>query len=197
MNFLELLQNLGIYTLMIAGLSFLARSIVLQYFSKDLEKFKSTLAMAAYEHQIRFSRLHEKRAEIIGQTYADIVDLHNKASIFVGAYREADDTQKQENLKALWSAVSQFRTHFQKHRIYFDKDLSEKIALLENKLAEACNVLAAFALKRILTTNQEIVWTEWGKAVEIMKKDVPPIGTALEDKFREILGVIEPKRNKS
>jgi len=43
----------------------------------SIERLKSSLQMTALEHQTRFSSLHAKRAEVIDQLHAELVDtLH-------------------------------------------------------------------------------------------------------------------------
>jgi hypothetical protein len=192
MNFWELLQNLGVYALMIAGLSFLARTIVLQYFSKDLEKFKSTLTMTAYEHQIRFSRLHEKQAAVIEKTYANAVKLYYASSTFLRRYPAAKEEENQQNIRTLWKAADRFRIHFETHRIYFNAEVSEKIMNLNENLSKAVSVLVSFADGQFLTTDGKIVMSEWSKAMDVMEKEIPPIKATLEDSFRKILGVRIP-----
>jgi hypothetical protein len=41
----------------------------------EIERLKSTLQMAAIEHQVRFSKLHEERVEIIGKLSRLIQDV--------------------------------------------------------------------------------------------------------------------------
>jgi hypothetical protein len=190
MNFLELLQNLGIYTLMIAGLSFLARSIVLQYFSKDLERFKSTLAMAAYEHQIRFSRLHEKRAKVIEETYANLVDLYDVSIRFLDRFPYKQREEATAIVQDVLKATSRFMTHFERHRIYFDSEVSGKIIRLNEAILDALNVPLGDAIGAPHVG--ECLSRDF---INEMKDRIPPIKTDLENAFREILGVIRPKKD--
>src|SRR5690348_3643963 len=41
----------------------------------EIEQLKSRLNIAALQHQIRFARLHEKRAEVISQLYVDLAEF--------------------------------------------------------------------------------------------------------------------------
>ncbi|MDH5731054.1 MAG: hypothetical protein OEZ58_18885, partial [Gammaproteobacteria bacterium] len=76
---------------LIAVLGFLGKSLLEKLIEKDTERFKAdlkaksdstieqlknALEMKATEHQIRFSNLHEKRAETIAEAYALLADLH-------------------------------------------------------------------------------------------------------------------------
>ena len=75
-------------------LGWLARSFGTQLLSKDLEKFKTSLSTAsteaserlkhdlqivAHEHQVRFSKLHERRAEVITNLYALLVEARKRS----------------------------------------------------------------------------------------------------------------------
>lgn len=54
----------------VAILGFLAKSLLLNSLSKDLEGFKNGLKIKAIEHQTRFSGLHEKRAVILAEAFS-------------------------------------------------------------------------------------------------------------------------------
>lgn len=194
MNFWGLLQNLGIYALMVAGLTFLAKTVVLQYFSKDLERFKSELAMAAYEHQIRFSRLHEKRAKVIEETYSNLVNLYFLSSLFLRMFPFSKKELDDQNVSDLLEAMGNFVTHFERHRVYFNSEVSEKIVRLKEGLSRAFSMPLGFSTKQILTADRQVEMKEWGRAMDMMQKEIPPIKADLEDTFRELLGVIQPKK---
>ena len=42
----------------------------------SLERLRADLSIATVEHNIQFTRLHEKRAEVIAETYARLTELH-------------------------------------------------------------------------------------------------------------------------
>lgn len=54
-------------------LGFLGRSLMSSVLAKDIEKFKADLHVAAIEHEVRFSKLHEKRAEVLAELYKLLV----------------------------------------------------------------------------------------------------------------------------
>lgn len=194
MNFWDLLQNLGIYALMVAGLSFMARAVVLQYFSKDLEKFKSAIAMAAYEHQVRFSRLHEKRAKVMEEMYANLVDLYDVSSRFLDRFPFSPKEEAYTIIHEVLKAVNRFSTHFERHRIYFDSKISEKIVRLNDAIQSVLNVPLADAMGA--PSIPELVGDCLSRdVINEMRDRIPPIKTDLEDAFREILGVIRPKES--
>src|ERR1043166_1529586 len=41
----------------------------------EIERLRSSLEIASFEHQIRFTKLHEKQAQVIAELYAHLVEL--------------------------------------------------------------------------------------------------------------------------
>ena len=83
---MELWQSLlvaagGNATLLLV-LGFLGRSLMSTVLAKDLKKFKASLQQAGIEHQIRFSKLHEKRATVLAELYKLLVEAVWRVSEF-------------------------------------------------------------------------------------------------------------------
>ena len=53
----------------------------------EIERLKVSLQMSALEHQVRFSKLHEKRAEVIAELYRRLVEL----SMLAHQYAQVDN----------------------------------------------------------------------------------------------------------
>src|SRR5687767_12726633 len=83
---------------LLAVLAWLARSLVGQLIAKDLEQFKANLAsvsvvaaerlkhelqLSAQEHQVVISKLHERRAQVVAETYSLLVEAQWAAQDFV------------------------------------------------------------------------------------------------------------------
>ena len=47
------------------------------------EQRKQALQMVALEHQVRFSKLHEKRAEVIAELYKQLVEVEKEGKLFI------------------------------------------------------------------------------------------------------------------
>jgi len=175
---------------LIGAVAWLVRSLMLHLLSKDLESFKGQLQLAAFEHQVRFSRLHERRASILADLYSKIVQLHGAASSFVHWYASDRDEEKDRRLKELWQAADEYRGYFERHRIYFDEPTCTIVDSLNDALSKATSVLAAITHDRnYLAVTQEQAFGLWKTAVGVLDENVPKLKKALEDRFREILGV--------
>lgn len=122
----EILVNLGTNAAMLVVLGFLARSLLNTWLTKDVKRFeadlkasadselehlkyelkskadasiaqlKSHLQQTATEHHVRFSKLHEKRAEVIGEVYARLVDAQREGRRFVATDAYLTDHQQQK-----------------------------------------------------------------------------------------------------
>jgi hypothetical protein len=73
MNWTTLLTTLLTSTVLLGIVGWLIRSLFGHLLSKDIEKFKARLEVASIEHQIRFTRLHEKQANVIAEIYAKLL----------------------------------------------------------------------------------------------------------------------------
>jgi hypothetical protein len=87
-----LLKTLGETGLIVAGLAWLSKQIILSVFTKDLEKFKADLKskgdlaiekfkteiqLEAQKRMVEYSSLHERRAGLIADLYSRLYQLYN------------------------------------------------------------------------------------------------------------------------
>ncbi|HVS87554.1 MAG TPA: hypothetical protein VHF01_04965 [Candidatus Acidoferrum sp.] len=90
MTFLEVLESIGKFAVVTGLLAWLTRSIVTQLLARDLEKYKleltaahsaeverlkADLRAAAFEHETRFSQLHEERGKVIAELYKQLATV--------------------------------------------------------------------------------------------------------------------------
>jgi hypothetical protein len=68
-------------------------------FATANERLKNSLQMVALEHQVRFSKLHEKRAQVIEKVYQRLVELEKGYGRFVLVDGFETDTQKQQDAR--------------------------------------------------------------------------------------------------
>ena len=150
MEFSELITAIGGSAILFAAMAWFTRSVINHLLSKDLEIFKlklqeesqqelirlqSSVQLVQLEHQVRFTKLHERRAEIIAELYSKVVELHRATSDFVRFYQSVDGLKNKEHIKSLWSATDEFRNYFEKHRIYFNQDTCTNIDSLNPTFA--------------------------------------------------------------
>lgn len=210
---MEVLPTIGITGLIIGAITWLIRSIINQILSQDIEKFKtnlqsdsqqellrlqSSLQLVQFEHQVRFSKLHERQAEIIAEIYSRLVELHRAAKNFVELSIFTDNDKNKERIKHLWTVVDNFMDYFEKHEIYFDEKVCSEINKLKMILSGACSNLISFVhfennFKDKIPFEQ--IHNEWKRANGIMQNDVAQLKLTLQENFRNVLGVLKMDKN--
>jgi len=114
-NWQELLTNVGTTlasgTVVMGAAAFVITTLVSRHLTREVESFKmglkrdadaanerlkNSLQIVALEHQIRFSKLHEKCAEVIGELYTRLIDVEKGFGQFVVLDGHETDSQKQK-----------------------------------------------------------------------------------------------------
>lgn len=207
MGFPEIISTIGVSGIIIGAIAWLMKSVITQLLSKDIELFKanlqrdsqqeimrlqSSLQLVQFEHQVRFSKLHERQAEIIAEIYSKLIDLHKNISNFIKSYLSIDDNEKNEQINIIWAAVDKFFDYYDRHRIYLKNNTCSEIDELTSTLSKACSGLVTYGkYARFIKAEADKIYDELNKAKVIMDDDVVKIKQSLEDSFRDILGVLE------
>jgi DNA-directed RNA polymerase subunit F len=183
-----ILASIGGTAVLFTAVGWLVKSIISQFLEKDLERFKADLARSAYEHQITFGKLHEKRAEIIADLYAKIVALQNSVEVFVRNVIGVTPKKNEENLKTIWKAADSFKDCYRKNKIYFSEDVCELIEDLNTNLSSPVSELSMH-LEMLGNSDQiELVYQAWEKAEQKISDKAEIIRREIETEFRKILG---------
>jgi hypothetical protein len=181
---------------LVAALGWLVQIIVKHRLDKDVALYRETLGKEMtelkakldalnLERQIRFSKLHEKRAEIIGELYR-LLQLTDRrfqtVSIYMSRYAESVD----KVAPALIEVFEQLREFYLIHKIYFG--------------ANFC-VAADRLVKLLLEPTQNYqMWLRDGKLPEgyhgeLLRQcndalgELPLLRREIESEFRDMLGV--------
>jgi hypothetical protein len=138
----SILLAIGGNAALLLALGWLARSFGSQLLAKDLEKFKSSLSSAsseaserlkhqlqlvAHEHQVRFSKLHERRAEVIANLYELLVEAQWAGQSFVSVVEMNGEPPKNEKYVTAMNAFAEFFRAFDKRRIFLPEELCEQL----------------------------------------------------------------------
>jgi hypothetical protein len=116
-----ILLAIGGNTALLAVLAWLARTLISQSFSRDLERHKAALTsqtqsaterlrhelqLIAQEHQVTFSKLQERRANVIAEAYGLLVDAYWAGSSFASPIEFGGEPNKQEKYVSAINAMS-------------------------------------------------------------------------------------------
>lgn len=201
-----ILLNFGGTATLLALLGWLARSIGAQLLTKDVERFKSELSatstaaterlkhelqLIATEHEVKYSKLQARRAEVIAEMYGLLVEAHWASQSFVSPAEFGGEPSKEEKYAAAMNKAAEFYRYFDKNRIFLPPGFC---ALAEQFLKNMRSKIIGFGVyvnqdeKFMPVEAQKAKFDAWIKASEYFDKEVPAARAALEDELRTLLG---------
>jgi hypothetical protein len=219
--FQELLVAFGGNAALLIVLAFLARSLIQTWLAKDVKKFetdlqtaatfqlerhksdlkaqgdtsieqlKSRLQQATIEHQVRFAKLHEKRAEVIAQVYERLVDAEQEGKQFttVESYMAGTDEQTKARQK-VQSTMYELSLLIEKRHIYLP---AQMCASLKGHLDDMSNHIfgaGSYGAFKAFTPEKQIEQENvLSAACKAFAQEIPAARRALEDEFRRMLDV--------
>jgi len=160
----------------------------------EIERLKSSLQRAAFEHQVQFSKLHEKRAEVIAELYRRLVDVFWSSQRFVLTSENSPQPGQREEYARANQHIREFVSFFEAHQIYLPARVCTLVEKFVAPLRRA--VASAGVYGRIEYPNERTrlqIQDAFTKAYEAFDADIPAAKSALEAEFRTMLGVAEDK----
>jgi len=156
----------------------------------EIERLKNSLEMIATEHQVRFSKLHEKRAEVIDELYKKLTDVFWHGQLFVMTSEGNPTRYQKEEFAKMQNEVQEAFYFAEKHRIYLPESLC---TLLDRYIGQLRGtVLAAGIFGRIENPSGHVMmqsFEAFTKAYEKFETEIPAARRSLETEFRKMLGV--------
>jgi hypothetical protein len=156
-----------------------------------IERLRSDLQIRSIEHQVRFARLHEKRATVIAELYGHLVETLWEAESFLSPMEWAGEPSKREKHQTAMNKLVDFFRFFDKHRIYFPESMCaslEAIAMRVRSHVIEFGVYTRFDDQSLNEHTREQKDKAWNKGWEAIKNDIPLARKQLEDEFRKLLG---------
>jgi len=181
----------------LGGLAFLGRSIILRWLSKDLEKYKAELQaandrelerlrtdlkLATFEHETRFAELHKERAKVIVELYRRLMQIQYSLNSLAEEKEipifEPEEVKDKEEIAR--ESLIEFGKYFVDHRLYFTESLCGTIEKFRSQSGETW--------LELLIVN----WSQYEKMKSILDrlaKQIPSLRREIEKEFRKMLGV--------
>lgn len=155
-----------------------------------IEQLKSDLQIRTIEHQVRFSRLHEKRATVIADLNALIVEALWEAESFLSPMQWAGEPDKSEKHQTAMGKLVELYRYFDKHRIYLPDPLCSVVDKLVTDVREHVIRFGTYltwddiSLQDHTRKEKQEVWMAGWNAI---KNQVPLVRKQLENEFRTLL----------
>jgi hypothetical protein len=202
----SVITSLGGQAVLLAAVAWLAKVLVSSRLSREadafrirlkadtdveIERLRASLQIAAAEHHVLFSKLHEKRAEVIEKLYILLLEAADAAKTFAA---NPNDTQlgKEE-----WNQHLQLYRFFHINKIYLPSALCALLENYETKLRFSTTSVKIYMSienpkPEIVNEQVKVVREAW----RALETDLPAIMSELETEFRQLLGV-EPAKEGS
>lgn len=208
----EILTALGGSAILIGAIAWLTKSIITHFLSKDvvnfknqikaesdknIEAFKNALQMAAFEHQVRFSKLHEKRADVIAEIYKLIVESNNSIYNVLLPARFEGQPSDEEMIKDATSKLNMCLNSYDINRIYLREESCKIVQKLIDKLRKPYQNYIIYKEQKPFNRDEmkerhAVLFKAWES---ITNDEFTIVFDVLTNEFRNILGVIEPEKS--
>jgi hypothetical protein len=192
----------------IAALAWLAKKIIALYLSKDIaaykakldadsaiviEKLRNSLSQIAYEHQVVFGHLHEKRMGAIQDLHSELIDIKRAVEKVVSPFQGPEFHKvRHENASNALTKATQFYELFDKRKLFLDEKLAGQ---MDAFVRELYKLVLKFNTEMNLATSPDPSMKYgsyievWSKTWESFENQFVPILGSLESQFRILLGV--------
>jgi hypothetical protein len=151
----------------------------------EIERLKASLQQVATEHQIRFAKLHEKRALLIAELYTHLVEAPAHAGKFI--LQNARDPEEAAKANAKMLELYRF---INLNRIYFPEKVCGLLDKFESRIRKSVLFVDVFWTRNDHPTHsnrdeQNKVMLE---ACGALESELPALLRELEREFRALLG---------
>jgi len=155
----------------------------------EIEKLKGQLNTAAAEHQVRFSKLHEKRAEVIAEIYSLLVKVHSTVEDYIGSHGlgGAFKPPLEQRHEAALNALGALGDFFAPRRIFVPKGIADRIGDIHSKYS-ATSWQFFFEVQLGKQRSDPQKEAEWKRAAESIATLSKTAAADLEQEFRILLG---------
>lgn len=156
----------------------------------QLERVKSALQISAYEFQIRFSELHAKRSNVLGELFGFIVDVPFDVNKFI-----IQSPSDYDLASLAMKRVGELNVFFRKNKIYLPTELCELLDEFIKKLRQMVINVQVYWRDRAYVTEQlrQDQMRIMMEAVKGVEEEVPALTKRLETEFRLLIDQLAPR----
>lgn len=200
----SILLAIGGNTILLAVLGWLAKSFVTGMLVKDARKFEADLKasgdaatkklehqlqLIAAEHQIRFSKFHEKQADVIAEAYRLLIQAYWSASSFASLTEWNGEPNKATKYAVALKQITELYRFFDLHRIYLPPEICQTLDDLITKMRGKVIDYGEFVneSEEELKTYYNDQKKAWREAWKYFDKEVPVARQSLEIALRKLL----------
>jgi hypothetical protein len=154
----------------------------------EIERLRNTLKMSELEHRVKFSKLHERRAEVIAKLYRMMVGADSASKRFVMMNPQSRDSALSAKEK-----VGDLIEYFELHRLYFPESVCIFIDQYVRKLFSCVTAITIYWTDTEHPTNAMRLQQneKMLEVINALDSELPKVKKLLESEFRVLLGAVE------
>lgn len=196
MHWIGVFQSLGLFSIGVAALTWLGRSIATQILSRDVERYKSRLQREALEHQVRFTRIHEKQAEVLEQYYNHLRCARDCLNAFRASKDSPITALDRDFLEKAFEFCIKAATYHRSNELYFQTSISDRAKALELEIlkysAFSSGVLGLMEESTVASAPEDrkrMVEAALKGGLQDVKDQISPLLGLLKGDFQRLIGV--------
>ena len=199
MTWKDILLNALTTSMFLSVLAFVAKRAVEKWLARNLEKYKVELQSAAFEHQTRFTKLHEQRAAVITELYQRMDRIRQLWEASVRPLRlNVDPEPEQQQNEASRRSLELQEFYFQ-NKLFLEEELCTAMEdLFRVNWAVLSNVGVASTLDRpgpysdpAAVASRTMLLKD---AQDVIINKLPPVLRRVEAAMRSMLGISEKRK---
>ncbi|HEX5429462.1 MAG TPA: hypothetical protein VFX17_00055 [Patescibacteria group bacterium] len=168
---------------LITAFTYLSKRLIDHQFTKEIEKFKSDLVIAANRDSTTYKELHARRADVIHQLYKKITRTYRAYESLINPMQFFSELSPDEKKKIASDAYKDLFQYFDERRIYFKEEIENKI---DRFTSDIININNEFIMKDFVSVTKI---EKWNKVWIRLKEETPKIQKEIKDEFRLIMGI--------
>lgn len=175
-------------TLSVAAVAWILKALFSSGLQRDLERYKRELDAKQFEHQARFSLIHQKRAEVISELYARLARSKTRLGDLVAIFQPGGQSLV-EKRKVTAEAFNEANSYFNEHRIFLSEEIAENVDAVFEAMRDAFIEFdtAQMGNDEYKPDNTGL----WMQAFEGVRDKLPPLMKQMEKQFRCEIGAID------
>ncbi|GEM_PF-5929238 len=174
----------GVLSAVFSGALWFGRKAYETRLQTSLEKSKAELARFAVEHQVKFSYLYTKRAEVIEEGYAKLQNLFDAVNIYVSPLGAIHGNAREPDRIRVGELLSEVRGFWLPKVIYLSQESADS-------LEDFLKLLNGQAINFRLSVDRNdgvAIGNDWATIHDTVDKQGKALLRKLADDYRKILG---------
>jgi hypothetical protein len=155
--------------------------------------FQERMKKRLSEFETRFSKLHEKQAEVIPKLFELLEEIQSNLIYYRNVLKsDSDEVSKNMYRETTGESITAFWRYFSRHRLYLPASLIERIELFCEKsvVAEKEAILADYSQPSAANDgfNKEGYDNRLEELSQLIDEEIPALKEDIEKEFRKLLG---------